>query len=191
MRILVIIASLLILIGFDVWSKDYIENRFAYDLCVRTNTSSVPSEMLGWYFPEIECNRDDTVSIYQRRLHETGISVISDWIMIKLSYNTGVAFSLPIRGAPLQVLTIMLITWIVYQYVREEYSKRSKFLDVWYALVLAGALSHAYERIAVGHVVDFIAVKYFAILNFADIFISIGAACIICYYVFYEKRNPR
>ena len=49
---------------------------------------------------------------------------------------------------------------------------------------MAGAISHAYERIFVGHVIDFIAVQYFAIFNFADIFISIGAALLfIAYYV--------
>ena len=50
-------------------------------------------------------------------------------------------------------------------------------------LIFSGAISHAYERIFHGQVVDFIAVKYFAILNFADIFISIGAFLIFCAYV--------
>lgn len=119
------------------------------------------------------------------------VSLLGDWIGLQLSYNTGVAFSLPIRGIVLQILTVLLIAGIVYQYIHEEYSKKSKLLDAWYVLILAWALSHAYERIFVGHVVDFIAVKYFAILNFADIFISIGAACIVCYYIFYGKLNSR
>jgi signal peptidase II len=110
---------------------------------------------------------------------------------LHLSYNSGVAFSLPIRGLFLQVLTIILIGGIIYCYIREEYDKKSKLLDAGYALILAGAISHAYERIFVGHVIDFIAVKYFAILNFADIVISIGAFCIIVYYFLYAEHRSR
>lgn len=119
------------------------------------------------------------------------ISLFGDWIGLQLSYNSWVAFSLPIRGITLQVLTILLIGGIIYQYIRDEYTKRSKLIDTGYTLILAWALSHAYERIFVGHVVDFIAVKYFAILNFADIFISIGAFSIIMYYFFYGKYDTR
>jgi lipoprotein signal peptidase len=57
-------------------------------------------------------------------------------------------------------------------YIREEYPKNSRLLDTAYVAIFSGALSHAYERIFIGHVVDFIAVKYFAILNLADILIS-------------------
>jgi signal peptidase II len=89
------------------------------------------------------------------------------------------------------MLTVILIGGIIYHYIREEYEKRSTLLDTGYTLILAGALSHAYERIFVGHVIDFIAVKYFAILNFADIFISIGAICIIFYYLFYAEHRSR
>jgi signal peptidase II len=114
------------------------------------------------------------------------VALFGDWIGLRLSYNSGVAFSLPIRGLFLQMLTVVLIGGIIYHYIREEYERKSKLLDAGYALILAGAISHAYERIFEGHVIDFIAVKYFAILNFADIFISIGAFLIIIFYVRYQ-----
>jgi signal peptidase II len=119
------------------------------------------------------------------------ISLFGEWIGLYLSYNSGVAFSLPIRWLTLQILTVVLIGGIIYHYAREEYAKKSKLLDAGYALILAWAISHAYERIFVGHVIDFIAVKYFAILNFADIFISIGAFCIISYYLVYAEHHSR
>ena len=37
------------------------------------------------------------------------VSLFGDWIGLQLSYNTGVAFSLPIRGIILQILTVLLI----------------------------------------------------------------------------------
>lgn len=163
MRILAIVISVLLLIGFDIITKWFFTGEYQ------------------WLFPE--CYDPSCIYNYY--------SIVWEWIGIQVSYNTGVAFSLPIRGIVLQILTVLLIAGIVYQYIHEEYSKKSKLLDAWYALILAWALSHAYERVFVGHVVDFIAVKYFAILNFADIFISIGAACIVCYYIFYGKLNSR
>lgn len=187
-RIVLIIVFLIILIGFDVWSKDYVENQLAYNLCVSTNTSSTPSEMLGGYFPEVECDKDDTLSTYQSIIHQDGVSVLGDWLKVRLSYNSGIAFSLPITWLPLQILTLLTLLWIIIYYIREEYMKNSRLLDTGYILILAWALSHAYERIFIGHVVDFIAVKYFAILNFADIFISIGAFLVIYYYGVYERK---
>ncbi len=117
------------------------------------------------------------------------ISIVSDFIQFNLSYNSGVAFSLPIHGLPLQIITIVLIVGLFYYFFREEYPKNKRFLDIGYTLILAGAISHGYERIFVWHVVDFIAVKYFAILNFADIFISIGAFLIILSYVMNRKHR--
>lgn len=110
------------------------------------------------------------------------ISILSDFITLKLSYNNGIAFSLPINGISLKIITLLILWWIGVFYVSEEYPKKSRLLDIGYSLVLAWAISHAYERVFVGHVVDFIAVKYFAILNFADIFISVGAFFLIIAY---------
>ena len=112
------------------------------------------------------------------------IQIWWEFLRLQLSYNSGIAFWLPITGLPLQIITIVLIIALLGYYFHTEYPKRSTLLDAGYTLIIAGALSHAYERIFVGHVIDFIAVQYFAILNFADIFISIGAALLfIAYYV--------
>jgi lipoprotein signal peptidase len=56
---------------------------------------------------------------------------------LQLSYNSGVAFSLPITGLPLQLITIILILGLIYHYIREEYTKKSQLLDVGYSLILA------------------------------------------------------
>jgi len=112
---------------------------------------------------------------------------INPYFAIQLSYNAWVAFSFPIHGIPLQILTICLIAGICFYYFRYELPKKSWFLDIGFAMILGWALSHAYERIVVGHVVDFISVKYFAIFNFADIFISIGA-CIL-FFAYYVRKQ--
>lgn len=117
------------------------------------------------------------------------ISLFKDILSLKLAYNQWVAFSLPISGLFLQVLTVLIITFLWKHFYQVEYQKKSQLLDFGYVLIFSGAISHAYERIFHGQVVDFIAVKYFAILNFADIFISVGAFLIFCVYVIHRKHR--
>ncbi len=123
--------------------------------------------------------------IFAENLHQY-FPIFWEYLGIQLSYNTGIAFSLPITGLPLQIITCILIVWLLFYYFRIEYTKHSRILDIGYSLILAWALSHAYERIFIGHVIDFISIKYFAILNFADIFISIGA-CFI-FFIYYVRK---
>lgn len=120
------------------------------------------------------------------RIHEY-FPIIGEYIGISLSYNSGIAFSLPITGMPLQLITTLLVFWLWFYYFRYEYPRWQYLLDIWYSCILAWALSHGYERIFNWYVIDFISVKYFAILNFADIFISIGA-CLI-FFVYYVGKK--
>ena len=121
---------------------------------------------------------------FEKILQNHDIQIFWDYLRLQLSYNPGVAFSLPIHWLPLQIITIILIIGLLYYLFREEYPKNKELIDIGYTLILAGAISHGYERVFIWHVIDFIAVKYFAILNFADIFIFIGACILfISYYV--------
>ena len=117
------------------------------------------------------------------------IPLLGDFFWLKLAYNRGVAFSLPIHGFLLQVLTLGLVWALIFYYFHIERPKKSLLLDMAYAFILAGALPHLYERLFVGHVVDFLSVKYFAILNFADIFISVWAFFILIFYFQYERSR--
>lgn len=119
--------------------------------------------------------------------------ILSDFLVLKLRHNTGIAFSLPLEGLLLKAVTIFLIVAILVYFLRYEAHRNRIAVRIGYALVLSGAISNAIERIAFGRVVDFIAVKYFAIFNFADIFISVGAGILFLFYTFYEHsgRNPQ
>ncbi len=165
LRFAIVILSILILISLDMLSKIFVRDTLF------GSWQSICSDPGNHTFATVAYCQENTLSIF-------------DWLSIELSYNSGIAFSLPITGLPLQIITIILVIWLIAYYLQTEYSKRSKLLDAGYTLIIAGALSHTYERIFVGHVIDFISVQYFAIFNFADIFISIGACLLfIAYYV--------
>lgn len=117
------------------------------------------------------------------------IHLLGDFLILSVVKNTGIAFSFPIEGIVLKVLTMALIIGIVVYYFRYEIHKNLLLTKLWYALILSWAISNGFDRVFVGSVTDFIGVKYFAIFNFADIFISIGAFLLFVIYFKHEREN--
>ncbi len=120
---------------------------------------------------------ENALSLYQQ------IIVIPDLFSWTLAYNTGAAFSFLADGAGWQRWLFALIA-VVVSAVLVVWLKRLGRDDTWLAvaleLVLGGALGNLYDRIVLGHVIDFILVHwqnrwYFPAFNVADSAISVGA----------------
>jgi len=99
-----------------------------------------------------------------------------------LLYNKGAAFSFLANESGWQrwfftaistLVSAMLIMWL------RKLERHQVWLGVALALVLGGALGNLFDRIAFGHVIDFVAVHwgdaYFPAFNIADSAITIGA----------------
>lgn len=111
------------------------------------------------------------------------IVVIPDYFSWTLAYNTGAAFSFLADGGGWQrwlfaliavVVSTVLVVWL------KRLGRNDTWLAIALALVLGGALGNLYDRIALGHVIDFILVHwqnrhYFPAFNFADSAICVGA----------------
>ncbi|MBX8485103.1 signal peptidase II [Pseudomonas cichorii] len=111
------------------------------------------------------------------------IVIIPDYFSWTLAYNTGAAFSFLADGAGWQRWLFALIA-IVVSGVLVVWLKRLGRDDTWLAialaLVLGGAIGNLYDRVVLGHVIDFILVHwqnrwYFPAFNVADSAISVGA----------------
>jgi signal peptidase II len=120
---------------------------------------------------------ESRLSLYQQ------IVVIPEYFSWTLAYNTGAAFSFLANGGGWQRWLFALIALAV-SVVLVVWLKRLKPTDTWLAialaLVLGGALGNLYDRVMLGHVVDFILLHwrnqyYFPAFNVADSAISIGA----------------
>ncbi|TRX76128.1 signal peptidase II [Pseudomonas mangiferae] len=103
-----------------------------------------------------------------------------DWTHI---YNTGAAFSFLSDESGWQRWLFALIA-IGVSAVLVVWMKRLKHDETWLALALAlvlgGALGNLYDRMALGHVVDFVLAHwqnryYFPAFNLADCGITVGA----------------
>ena len=120
---------------------------------------------------------EGTLSMYQR------IEVIPGYFDWTLAYNTGAAFSFLADAAGWQrwffaaiaiVVSVVLVIWL------KRLKRHETLLAVALAMVLGGALGNLYDRVVLGHVVDFILVHwqsrwFFPAFNLADTFITIGA----------------
>lgn len=116
---------------------------------------------------------------------------IGDWDIVGLRYveNRGAAFS-SFEGARwfLIILTIILIVALTVWIIKEK--NKSPFMVYSGATVIAGGLGNLIDRIRLGYVVDYIEVRLFnfAIFNFADICVVLGAICLVVYICFIENK---
>ena len=120
---------------------------------------------------------EGSLTLYQQ------IVVIPDYFSWTLAYNTGAAFSFLADAAGWQRWLFALIAVSV-STVLVVWLKRLKPSETWLAialaLVLGGALGNLYDRVMLGHVIDFILVHwqnrwYFPAFNVADSAITVGA----------------
>lgn len=111
------------------------------------------------------------------------IVVIPGYFSWTLAYNTGAAFSFLADAAGWQrwffaaialVVSAVLVVWL------RRLKPEETWLAIALALVLGGALGNLYDRVVLGHVVDFILLHwqnrwYFPAFNIADSAITVGA----------------
>ena len=119
---------------------------------------------------------EHSLELYQQ------IVVIPNYFSWMLAYNTGAAFSFLADGGGWQrwlfamiavVVSAVLIVWL------KRLGRNETWLAIALALVLGGALGNLYDRIVLGHVIDFIFVHWhehgFPAFNVADSAITVGA----------------
>ncbi len=116
---------------------------------------------------------------------------------LMLAYNTGAAFSFLHDAGGWQrwffaILSSIISAGIVWWMWRLETAER--WMAIALALILGGALGNLWDRVVLGHVVDFIQLYYrqwaYPAFNIADSAITIGAVMLIIDSLFLRKE-PR
>jgi signal peptidase II len=110
------------------------------------------------------------------------LSIIGTTLELRVSRNTGGAFSLFQEFTPVLAVLAVIVAVVL---VRALQRTRDRVILVALALVLAGAVGNLVDRMARspgflrGAVVDFIRVGDFPIFNVADSAITIGAVLLV------------
>ena len=103
--------------------------------------------------------------------------------------NSGIAFGLfPTATSGVIVLTTIAVTWMLVFFGRS--GGRHPILPVALGLLLGGSLSNLIDRVRLGHVTDFLDVRFWPAFNLADAFIVAGVAVLIGALLLAD-REPR
>ncbi|GAC1039911.1 signal peptidase II [Pseudomonas oryzihabitans] len=131
----------------------------------------------------------NNLSLYQQ------VPVIPDLFSWTLAYNTGAAFSFLADHSGWQrwffagialVVSVVLVVWL-------KRLRNDTWTAIALALILGGALGNLYDRMVLGHVIDFILVHWrqewrFPAFNVADSAITVGA--IMLALDMFRKKKP-
>lgn len=112
---------------------------------------------------------------------EKPVSLISGFLDLSLSYNTGVAFSIPIPNRAMIFLTPLLILALIIFIIR-SCSIARRATNIILMLFVAGALGNFINRLWTGAVIDFIDFSFWPSFNFADMYLTVGIFLLIVFY---------
>jgi signal peptidase II len=104
--------------------------------------------------------------------------------------NSGIAFGLFASATSIVILlTAVAVAWMLYFFARS--GSRHPVLPVALGLVIGGSLSNLIDRVRLGHVTDFIDLKYWPAFNLADSFIVVGVAVLLLALVAADRDSGR
>lgn len=103
--------------------------------------------------------------------------------------NPGIAFGLFSSWATaVTILTACAIAWMIFYFARS--GARHPVLPVALGLLIGGSLANLIDRIRLGHVTDFLDLRFWPAFNLADTFIVFGVGILLAALVSAE-RQPR
>jgi signal peptidase II len=103
--------------------------------------------------------------------------------------NSGIAFGLFASAtAAVIVLTTIAVAWMIGYFARS--GARHPLLPVAVGLLIGGSASNLADRVRLGHVTDFLDLRYWPAFNLADSFIVIGVGMLLAALIAAD-RGPR
>jgi signal peptidase II len=104
--------------------------------------------------------------------------------------NSGIAFGLFASATVLVIaLTTIAVGWMLAFFARS--GARHPILPAALGLVIGGSVSNLVDRVRLGHVTDFLDLRFWPAFNLADSFIVIGVAILLASLLFGEREPPR
>jgi signal peptidase II len=106
--------------------------------------------------------------------------------------NSGIAFGLfSTWASAVTLLTAIAVAWMVAYFARS--GARHPVLPVALGLLIGGSAGNLVDRLRLGHVTDFLDLRYWPAFNLADTFIVVGVAILLAALIASERhpRRPR
>jgi signal peptidase II len=104
--------------------------------------------------------------------------------------NSGIAFGLFSSATSLViVLTALAVAWMLWFFARS--GARHPILPVALGLVIGGSASNLVDRVRLGHVTDFLDLRFWPAFNLADSFIVVGVGVLLYALVASDRERGR
>jgi signal peptidase II len=104
--------------------------------------------------------------------------------------NSGIAFGLFASATPIvTVLTAVAVGWMLLFFARS--GARHPILPVALGLLIGGSASNLVDRIRLGHVTDFIDLRFWPAFNLADSFIVLGVLVLLAALLLPQRVRAR
>ncbi|NQT47234.1 MAG: signal peptidase II [Candidatus Omnitrophica bacterium] len=97
---------------------------------------------------------------------------------LTLVENRGGAFGL-FKGVPIVFLIVSLVTLLLIIGLSQRIARRPAPFRISLGLIAGGAAGNLFDRIAFGHVIDFLDFRVWPVFNIADSAITIGVALLL------------
>ena len=123
---------------------------------------------------------------------------VAPFFSFTLAFNKGAAFSFLDNASGWQtwlfgsiaiIVSVLVLIWLKFLAFKQ------RWMGIALCLILGGALGNLWDRIYLGHVIDFIDFHFsywhYPAFNIADSAICIGAIMILCDALFNQKRPNR
>lgn len=120
------------------------------------------------------------------------VNVIDNILRFRYVENTGAIFgSFAAHTALLTVVSIILLVVVIYFLVTNK--SKSKVINICLLLMVSGGIGNIIDRIRLKYVVDYIEVLFvdFAVFNFADCLITVGAFVLVFYLIYDMIKDSR
>ena len=118
------------------------------------------------------------------------IALIKNVLYFHYTENRGAAFGIlkNCRWLFITITIAVIIAVVIYIIIKKP---KSRLLLVSLAMITGGGIGNLIDRISLSYVVDFIDFRIinFPVFNVADIFVSIGAALMFIYIIFFEEKH--
>ena len=104
--------------------------------------------------------------------------------------NSGIAFGLFASATPIvTVLTAVAVAWMVVFFARS--GARHPVLPIALGLLIGGSASNLLDRVRLGHVTDFIDLRFWPAFNLADSFIVLGVLILLAALLLPQRSQTR
>ena len=126
-------------------------------------------------------------------LTDNTIVLIPNVFELRLTYNTGAAFSMLEGQTWLLTLLPALVSLVMLCVLFSGTWRQFKLLNAGALLLAAGGIGNLIDRVTAGQVTDFLYFKLidFPIFNFADCCVVIGAALVLIFLLFFYEEKPK